>query len=254
VKAVALVASLALAGLVLVPSAPASAQEAARTRGERTGRFTTPAYGTEWSTIPQYTPSSENFTLELRIGTYQPDVGASFSAFRGDLGPMIGLELDIHAVRIPYIGPLAFGIALGWGEWTGPASATGSTADVGETGLSLVPLTALAVLRIDGLARYANIPFIISPKLGLDVGFWQTGTSAGTQADGWSVGVRWAVQVALELDFLDPRAARRLDNAWGINHSALFVELYGSTMGSFSGSMLTVGTPITWAAGLGFTF
>jgi hypothetical protein len=112
----------------------------------------------------------------------------------------------------------------------------------------------MAVLRIDVLARQLNVPFIISPKFGIDAGYWQTGTSSGTQADGWSVGLHWAVQLAMELDFLDPRAARRLDNAWGINHSAIFVELYGSTMGEFDGRMLTVGTPITWAAGLGFTF
>lgn len=245
-KAVVGLSSLTLLALALVVAAPASAQEHTR--------FTTPAYGTEWSSMPEYTPSDENFTLELRIGTYQPDIGPSFSTFRGDLGPMIGLELDIHAVRIPYIGPLAFGLAFGWAEWTGPATASGSTADVGETGLSLVPFTGMAVLRIDALARHLDIPFIVTPKFGIDLGYWQTGTSAGTQADGWSAGIHWAVQLALELDFLDPRAARRLDNAWGINHSELFIELYGSTMGSFSNSMLPVGTPITWAAGLGFTF
>ncbi len=242
-----------LAGLALAITVSALVQPS-RASAQHSTRFTNPAYGTEWSSMPEYTPSSENFTFELRLGTYQPDLGAASSAFQGDLGPMLGLGLDIHAVRIPYIGPLAFGVAFAWGEWTGPASAVGSSVNVGATGLSLVPITGMLVLRIDVLARQLNVPFIITPKLGLDLGYWQTGTSSGTQADGWSVGVHWAAQIALELDFLDPRAARRLDNAWGINHSVLFFELYGSTMGSFSDRMLPVGTPITWAAGLGFTF
>ncbi len=225
-----------------------------RSEGVHT-RFDTPAFGTEWSRIPQYHPSSENFTLELRAGTYQPDFGAAGSAFRGDLGPMVGAELDVHVVRIPYFGVLAFGAAFGWAEWSGPATAASSTsANVGNTGLSLVNFTLLAALRIDGLAHYANVPLVFTPKIGLDGGYWQTGVSGGSTVDGFTAGVHWGLQVALELDFLDPRAAHRLDNAWGINHSCIFFEVYGAQIGPFSSHMLNLGTPITWAAGLGFTF
>lgn len=241
---VAAIAALSLLGL----ASSASAQQ------QRT-RFDTPAYGTEWSTTPQYHPSSENFTLEIRVGTYQPDLGSSFSVFNGDLGPMVGAELDVHAVRIPYFGVFAIGGAFGWAEWSGPASSTSTSANVGTTGLSLVMLSVIAALRIDGLAHYANIPLVLTPKIGIDGGYWQTGQSGGgTTVDGFTVGLHWGAQLALELDFLDPRAAHRLDNAWGINHSEIFIEMYGADIGPFSDHMLPLGTPITWAAGLGFTF
>jgi hypothetical protein len=220
---------------------------------QRRTRFDTPAYGTEWSTTPMYRPSSENFTLELRVGTYQPDLGNSFNAFHGDLGPLVGAEIDGHIVRIPYLGPIVVGVAFGWVEWSGAATSTAS-ANVGDTGLSLVNFTGLVGWRIDGLARNLNIPLVLTPKFGVDVGYWQTGVTGRTEADGWTVGLHWGAQIALELDFLDPRAAHRLDNAWGINHSCIFFEVYGADLGPFSTHMLPLGTPFTWVAGLGFTF
>ena len=51
---------------------------------------------------------------------------------------------------------------------------------------------------------------------------------------------------------LDHGVARQLDEAWGINHSFLFFEVYG-VVGNFNASLNT-GTPLDWAAGLGFTF
>lgn len=244
-----------LASAALAAATVLSIASIAEAQEHRT-RFETAAYGTEWSTMPSYHPSSENFTLELRVGTYQPDLGAAAAVFHGDLGPMIGGELDAHAVRIPYFGVLAFGAAVGWAEWTGPAtaSAASSSSNVGNTGLSLLNITVLAALRIDGLAHYANVPLILTPKIGIDGGYWQTGVSGGSTTDGFTAGFHWGAQIALELDFLDPRAAHRLDNAWGINHSELFFEVYGAQIGPFSSHMLNLGTPITWAAGLGFTF
>ena len=59
-----------------------------------------------------------------------------------------------------------------------------------------------------------------------------------------------AFRFALELDFIEPRAARRLDEDWGINHSYLFVELYGSLLGS----SIPMRDAFTWSAGLGLTF
>lgn len=212
--------------------------------------------GSSYAVDPRFVPSSEGFTFELRVGGYQPDLGAAFGAtFGGDLGPFIGAELDVHMFRIPYIGPLAIGASFGWAEWDGPATAaTGGTTNVGSTGLSLVNMNLLLVLRIDGLARHLDVPLILSAKVGPDFGYWQTGAGGTTQAEGWSIGLRWAAQVALELDFLDPRSARRLDDEWSINHTEIFFELFGSTMGQWSDNQLPMGTGLAWVAGLGFVF
>lgn len=238
---------LAIAIAIALPSA-AKAQQ---TMSESDS---TALVGSDFAVDPIFVPSVEQFTAELRVGSYRPDLGEAFqSSFGGDLGPQLGAELDVHIVRIPFVGPLAGGVSFSWVEWNGNVRSS-SGMNLGGTGMSLINFNALLVLRADALARYLEVPLVLSGKLGPDIGFWATGTEGITQADGWSVGLRWAAQIALELDFLEPRAARRLDDEWGINHSEIFFELFGSTMGQWSSDMLPVGTGLAWAAGLGFTF
>lgn len=212
--------------------------------------------GSSYAVNPIFVPSPESFTVELRAGSYRPTgLGPAFQAsFGGDLGPFLGAEIDVHIFRIPYIGPVAIGASIGWAEWDGSARAVGGGGNVGSTSLSLINMNLLAVLRIDALARYLDIPFVFSGKVGPDFGYWQTGAGGRTQAEGWSIGLRWAAQVALELDFLEPRSARRLDDEWGINHTEIFFELFGSTMGRWADNQLPMGTSLAWVAGLGFTF
>src|SRR5262249_41571278 len=113
----------ALCALTIVGLAPAATQAQ-----QRQTRFDTPAYGTEWSVTPQYQPSPENFTLELRVGAYTPaDLGAPYYiTFGGSLGPMIGAEIDGHIVRVPYLGPIVVGVAFGWANWSSAASSPGA--------------------------------------------------------------------------------------------------------------------------------
>lgn len=212
--------------------------------------------GSEWTSAHTYEASPENFTVELRIGSYRPNMEPTFTdAFGGDLGPLLALELDAHLVRIPYVGILAIGASVGWVEYTGAATAVaGSASNVGQTGLSIVPFALLGVLRIDVLARELDVPLVLTGKLGPDFGYYQTGTTGRTDAEGWAYGLRWGAQVGIELDFLEQRAANRLDQEWGINHSLVFFELFGSTLGQMGGNALPIGADLAWTAGLQLTF
>jgi hypothetical protein len=246
--ATTLAATFLAAAVIVGIAAPASAQDASTDRGS--------IVGSDYAVDPMYVPSTEQTTVELRIGSYRPDLGTTFSnSFGGDLGPRIGAEIDFHIWRIPFIGPIAIGGSFGWTEWTGAATAdTAAGTNVGQTGLSLLDMSVLAVLRADGMARHLGVPIVLSGKFGLDVGYFQTGSGGVTQAEGWAVGMRWAAQIALELDILETRAARRLDEEWGINHSELFFELYGSDLGAYSDRQVNLGAALAWTVGLGFTF
>lgn len=72
------------------------------------------AIGSEWEGVPEFVASDELFTFELRLGAYQANLGAAGAVFRGDLGPILELELDVHVFRVPYLGPIAIGGHLGW--------------------------------------------------------------------------------------------------------------------------------------------
>ena len=215
----------------------------------------------DWTAPPTYSASPEHFGLELRLGVYHPEgLGPAFSSpeyFGGDFGPMLSFELHYFPWRIPYIGLVGAGGGLGWSQWDTPSP--GSTPTGGETQetdrnvFEIITVRPFLLLRFDTLARELNFPIVITPKIGLDVAHWLTSAGGSSEADGWSIGPRFAGKVSLELDFLEPRAARQLDEEWGINHSEIFFELYYSMAGELVGGQLPM-SGWGWAAGLGFTF
>ena len=104
------------------------------------------------------------------------------------------------------------------------------------------------MLRVDALARKLGIPFVFTGKIGYRWAFWSSEVGGADDESGVSPGLTWAAQIALDLDFFDRRAARLMDEEWGINHSFIFFEVYGSDTADDA-------TPVDdtiWAAGLGF--
>lgn len=197
--------------------------------------------------------SPETMGIELRIGPYQPDMDgndAFDTYFADDDGLLLELELDVIAYRIPDILYLNGGGAIGWAKYKGNTiTDTGEQASE-ETDLELVPLSLLAVARLDALSRKLGIPFLFAGKLGYSWVHWTTEAGGAYHRDGWSLGLAYAFQVALDLDWFDLSAARTMDEEWGINRSFFLFELRGFSPNDDS---LPVGD-FTWSLGLGFTF
>ncbi|MGB0680255.1 MAG: MXAN_2562 family outer membrane beta-barrel protein, partial [Polyangiales bacterium] len=195
--------------------------------------------------------SKEWVALELRVGPYQPSTEGAFQdAFDvtfDEQGPLVGGEIDYLLWRIPHVGLLGAGAFAGWSKYSGDSFIAPGTTERSdeETSLTLIPLAALASLRIDTLARKWSVPLIFAGKLGVDIIPWKSSTGGQSDGSGTAVGLRWAAQFALELDVFERRAARSLDEEWGINHTFLFFELFGSTASP-------VGDAVAWTAGLGF--
>jgi hypothetical protein len=197
--------------------------------------------------------SPERFIIELRGGPYQPDSenGAFDQFFGDDSGPQLGVQLSYIAYRLPKLAYLTVGGGFSWINFTGKAVAVSGAANVSEeTSLTLLPLAAIASIRVDALARQLSIPFILAAKLGWQWAHWDTDTGAKDDASGWSVGVVYGVQLALDLDSFDSAAARSMDEEWGINHSFAFFEIYRF---SPTNASLPVGGT-AWILGLGFNF
>jgi len=201
--------------------------------------------------------STERFAFELKIGTYRTSgdaVGggnAGYRYFRGDKGPLIQLELDVYAFRIPYFGSIGAGASFGWVRYEARACLTADCEPNSNGGratnkvkLRAFPITPMAVLRLDVLARDLGIPLVLVGKVGFDMFIYDINGAGG--GGGTTYGLRWAAQAALELDFINPRRARALDDQWGINHTYLLFELFGSTA--------EMADPFAWTIGLGMTF
>ena len=197
--------------------------------------------------------SPERFIIELRGGPYQPDFdGQAFDRFfEGDIGPFLGVQLSYIAYRLPEIAYLTVGGGFGWTNYSGSAVASAGGEDVSEeTTLTLLPITAIASLRIDALARLLKIPFIFVGKAGYQWTNWDTDTGEQDDAAGWSLGPIFAGQIALDLDLIDSAAARSMDEEWGINHSSVFFEVYH--FAPTAKSLPVGGTG--WVLGLAFNF
>ena len=169
------------------------------------------------------------WTLELKAGPYAPGNTRSLKdTFGSDRGWLLSLELDVTVVHIPKVGQFNLGAGFGWAAYDAKAKDENGFKTNEETKLLLYPLSALAVLRVDTLARETVIPLTFAGKLGADFVRWKTTTGKRTDADGVNIGLRWAVQAAFELDFFERQTARRMDEEWGVNHTFLLFEYFQS--------------------------
>ena len=219
--------------------------------------------------------SPQNFAFELRFGSYAPQIdddprlhGRPYQvAFGGDRAAYFGLELDWQATRIPYLGTLGPGVSWGYVHKTATAAfAQGPNAGQpsGEqTHLTIMPMYAMAVLRIDVLMRELEIPLVPYLKAGLGYALWSATNDLGVSRSrdgvlghGHSTGTHLAFGGMLLLDPLDRSAALGFDEEMGVNHSYLFFEwqmpsLNGQLPGA--GTQMHVGTS-SWVLGLALEF
>ena len=197
--------------------------------------------------------SPEHFIVEFRGGPYDPEMdgNAAFSTFfKDDSGPYLGVELDYILFRVPDALYFTVGGGIGLTRFDGNALDPSGKSVGEETKLTLIPLAALASLRFDLLPRQLGIPFTFAGKVGWQWAHWDTTTGKRDDASGWSLGLLYGGQVALDLDTFEPSAARTMDEEWGINHSFVFFELYRFEPTKKS---LPIGDT-AWSLGLGFTF
>jgi hypothetical protein len=173
--------------------------------------------------------SSMWFAFEMKLGPYQLNPEAFRATFDNDHGWLLGTELDITAYHVPYVGQLNVGLGWGWANYEAKAPVVPGGASSGEnTEFTIFPMSILAVLRVDALARYTVVPLTFAGKLGFDMVRWKATTGDSKDGDGLNRGLRWGAQAALELDFLDRKAARRLDDDFEINHTFLLFEYFES--------------------------
>ena len=227
------------------------------------------AYGQEVE--PLHSPQS--FALELKLGPYTPNVDDSVAAgtpyadiFGDGPGIMAQTELDWQIWR--GFGSIALGVSAGYfrqsaqplrdtGGIGQPSTSTERVA--GETAITLVPVSLLAIYRFDVLAQRLHIPLVPYAKIGFNYTFWwmtngdgDLAQYQGGKAQGGSWGLQFNLGLALLLDALEPQAAKNLDTDLGVNHSYLFVELHIVQANRFgSASALDVGDT-TLLAGLAF--
>jgi hypothetical protein len=191
--------------------------------------------------------SGQEAAFEIRVGPYRPNVdeGVSGSPYEDTFGDKMrwhgGAEIDWQALRLPEI--LSFGPGLGIHYTRSSAKApltSGNGLSAQDTTLVILPFHLVGVLRVDALADRLGVPFCPYAKLGLGYAAWWSKDgeeiakdAQGVEGKGSSYGYAYALGLAARLDWLDPADAAMADASVGINHSALFIEYYGSSLNGF---------------------
>ncbi len=229
-------------------------------------------------------PSIWNFTFEARFGAYYPEIdepfaddptyacGGPYHCFFGSGAQFyFGMELDWLPLRIPYVGKL--GPAFGWGvammkskahsltssNWTEnwKDSTDGPTSET--TSITIFPMHASVVLRIDEISKRTVLPIVPYAKLGFGFGVWNSGTSRGTSklndsnkqvAEGVSFGPHVALGGMFGLNWLDRRSGSMARETSGIDQAYVFGEwMYNQLDYGIGKPGMHVGTS-SWVVGI----
>jgi len=227
---------------------------------------------------PVWSGTPREYAIEARFGLYTPGVDSEFSGqgttpvtqpqsliFGSQKRPMWQIEFDWEFLQA--FGTLSLGGVAGYYKENAHACLQTSLANACErsgdnTSLRLIPLAALIVYRFDVLAMQWKIPIVPYGKAGLNYTIWTVTNGDGDVASspdggrgqGGTAGWQAAIGISLQLDFLDPAAARGFDADAGVNHTYAFFELdHIDASGLGSKNVLHVGDS-TWFAGLMFEF
>jgi hypothetical protein len=216
--------------------------------------------------------SPKNLMLELRFGPYKPSIDseAAFtsppykSIFGNKTGLMFQLELDYQFFQ--KFGSLAVGVTAGYWQMIGKGVFSASGAESGDnTLLTVVPLSLSLVYRFDVLAERFKVPVIPYVKGGLTYSIFvvndgggDTSTSTDSagrlhQSYGGVFGLHGAFGLSMQLDWMDPDAARTFDLEVGVNHTHIFVELGYAWINDFGGGGLNLSALAVYG-GLAFEF
>jgi hypothetical protein len=222
---------------------------------------------------PNETP--QNFAFEARFAAFSPEVdndpslggntpfGSSFGTSPKLLG---GAEFDWEVLRIPGLGTLGPGAGASYMKASTKAAYAmkqpdGSTISGEDTSLEIIPIYAVAVLRVDVFWRSFGVPLVPWAKLGLGCALWRasntlgTSTFQGVSGTGHTLGTHVALGIGLNLNVFDAYAAKNFDTSVGVNNTYLFAEWTRedlSGLGTQSDPMRVGGT--AWTFGLALEF
>ncbi|HEX7505980.1 MAG TPA: MXAN_2562 family outer membrane beta-barrel protein [Polyangia bacterium] len=214
--------------------------------------------------------SPRTMAMEFRLGPYSPDIDSGLSngatpqqtVFGTSTRLLYQLEVDYDLLKT--FGTLALGAGIGYFRESAkafigtPEGVSTGVRSSDETALRLIPVSLLAVYRMDVLAERWNVPLVPYAKLGLNYTFWKVTDGNGDVATltrggrgvGGTAGWQASAGLAFQLDILDPASMRELDSESGLNHMYAFCEYaHVDASGLGMGNRLHVGDN-TWSAGL----
>jgi len=205
-------------------------------------------------------------SVELGAGPYVPNIDSEFSGqtpYRDVFGGKPSPMFRVHLAKSIFTraGSLELGIRTGFWSKSGHAIIAGGGPTAGQrsgdkTTFNIIPSSLTLTYRADQLWENVHIPVVPYGRVALErYNWWVTkDTKWGKRGatNGWSA----TAGVAFILDFLDPEAARDLDNEAGVNHTALYFDVTKSKVDDFGSkkSWNLTERKLAWSGGLMMIF
>jgi hypothetical protein len=183
-------------------------------------------------------------SFDLMAGTYLPNIDSEFSLKPGQAGPW---EKSMGGARdwmfrgggywAPYYGwgTVELGGQIGFYGKTGQGFLLSGAQSGDSTAFRILPVSAVVTYRLDQLGPNGYVlPIAPYIRLALERYWWWVNDGTGkTTKVGATNGFSAALGACLLLDWLDPDAARTMDNNTGINHTYAFAELRKTNVNDF---------------------
>lgn len=175
--------------------------------------------------LPRWVESAKWFSAEMGMGALQLEGDVASEVYGDDYEPAVHGRVGVLLFSILDLG-LSADFAQIEARRLG-ADNGGESAEI--TRLTLVPLTATAIVRLD---FFPNQPIVPYAGAGYAYLVWsERNPIEDDQIDGDKQGISMLGGVQILLDWMEPSRASDLDSWWGVNDTFLVLEASRTTYG-----------------------
>ena len=205
-------------------------------------------------------------SVEIGGGPYIPNIDDEFGGtarpyhdiFGGEPAPMFRLHVGKTILQSRMLGALEVGFKTGFWSKSGRAVNPDNGQPTGDRArFTIVPTSLTLTYRADFVYEQLRVPLIPYGRVTAERYNWWTSkedewTEKGA-TNGWSA----TAGVGLVIDWMDPDAARDLENEVGIAHTILYFDVTKSKVDDFGSDEswdLSEKNKLFWSAGLMVVF
>ncbi len=205
-------------------------------------------------------------SVELGGGPYIPDVDAEFGGgegpyrriFGGAPGPMFRIHVGKTIFQSRTVGALEVGFKTGFWSKSGRALNSTTHQPSGDRArFVIVPTSLTLTYRADFVYEQFRVPLIPYGRFTAERYNWWTSKEDRWTERGATNGWSGTVGVGLVIDWMDPDAARDLENEVGIAHTILYFDVTKSKVDDFGSDEswdLSEKNKLFWSTGLMVVF
>lgn len=204
-------------------------------------------------------------SVEVGGGPYTPNVDDEFGGaatpyrdvFGNKAAPMFRLHVSKTLLQSSALGALDLGFKTGFWSKAGHALDPDGNPTGDRTRFTIVPTSLTLTYRVDSIYERLRVPLVPYGRVALERYNWWTSKEDESAERGATNGWSATAGVGLVLDWMDPGAARDLENEAGVAHTIVYFDVTRSKVDDFGSDEswdLSEKQKLFWSVGLMVVF